>query len=98
MIGAAYNIPHSPHLESVKIPTKYIAVEDTSRDPNNNFINFTNFINVTTNVIHFKCTCNFLNTHCTHHMEYFEIINNFFLFYVCQSRENFGNTSEALTI
>jgi len=44
------------------MPTKRMAAEDTSQDPNTSFINFTNFINA---------------TFITHLMESFEIINNF---------------------
>jgi len=54
-----------------------MASEGTSQDPNTNFINFTNFINVTIHVIYILCTCNLRNTSYTHHMECFEIINDF---------------------
>jgi hypothetical protein len=49
---AAYNTQHSPVLESIKFPNKCIAAEDTSRDPNTNFIYFTNFNNVTIYVLY----------------------------------------------
>jgi uncharacterized ubiquitin-like protein YukD len=34
----------SNHTTTIKIPTKCIATEDKSRDPNTNFINFTNLL------------------------------------------------------
>jgi len=47
MSKAAYNILHSAYLECIKIPTKWLAAEDTNRDRNTNVINFTKFIDVT---------------------------------------------------